>query len=163
MSYYTRGAFFGKSSSSIFYQLSSQLNKNSKDMLWMWIVGLASLQLHQKSKEFQNEEIHQCNDEVFKMHPIKHNERAIELAGDNADYKEKNFFELVQLQNQNNDIGTISIENELRMTLYRHWTLYDSICNSNHFVSKLRIGSEPGQKTFKRFLITAGISIEEAK
>jgi hypothetical protein len=43
-------------------------------MLWWWIVGLASLQIHQKSSELDNEEIMQCNDEVFKLHPNAHNQ-----------------------------------------------------------------------------------------
>ena len=49
------------------------------------------------------------------------------------------------------------------MTLLRHWTLYDSISNSNYLVTKLKIGREPGLKTFKKFLVTLGISIEQAQ
>jgi hypothetical protein len=44
-------------------------------MLWWWIVGLADLIVHSKSGEFEyNEEIEKCNDEVFNLHPIKHNQ-----------------------------------------------------------------------------------------
>jgi len=49
------------------------------------------------------------------------------------------------------------------MTLLRHWTLYDSISNSNYCVSRLKIGKEPGMKTFKRFLATIGCPLEQAK
>ena len=73
--YYRTGNFFGKSSSSIFYNLSQQLNRSNKDMLWWWILGLADIQLHQKSAELEHsEEIGRCNDEVFKLHPSKQNE-----------------------------------------------------------------------------------------
>lgn len=43
INYYMRGSYFGKSSSSVFYQLSAQLNRNDKNLLWWWIVGLAYL------------------------------------------------------------------------------------------------------------------------
>jgi len=55
------------------------------------------------------------------------------------------------------------IEQELKMNLLRHWTLYDSIQNSNYLVTKLKIGKEPGMKTFKRFLVRIGFSIDQAK
>ena len=47
--------------------------------------------------------------------------------------------------------------------LLRHWTLFDSICNSNYLVSKLKVGKEPGLKTLKKFLVTIGCSLEQAK
>lgn len=135
-------------------------------MLWWWIVGLASLQIHQKSSELDNEEIMQCNDEVFKLHPNAHNQQ--EIKGNDhikqaADYKDRNTYDLITLDTKHNEVGTITIEQELKLTLLRHWTLYDSICNSNYLVSCLKIGREPGNKTLKRFLITIGVSQEQAK
>lgn len=69
----------------------------------------------------------------------------------------------MSLETKNNEIGTITIEQELKLTLLRHWTLYDSICNSNYLVSRLKINREPGNKSLKRFLITIGISQEQAQ
>ena len=81
------------------------------------------------------------------------------------DYKNKDFFALIsgELTTETQDVGTITIQKELRMTLLRHWTLYDSISNSNYCVSRLKIGKEPGMKTFKRFLATIGVPLEQAK
>jgi len=46
------------------------MNKNNKDMLWWWILGLSDLTIHSKIGEIEyNDEIGKCNDEVFKMHP----------------------------------------------------------------------------------------------
>ena len=67
------------------------------------------------------------------------------------------------LDTQNKEVGDITIEKELKMILLRHWTLYDSISNSNYLVTKLKIGREPGMKSFKKFLVTLGCSIEQAK
>lgn len=109
----------------------------------------------------------QCNDEVLKLHPNSHNQQAVKHSSDPnkqaADYKDRNTYDLVNLDSKNNEIGTITIEQELKLTLLRHWTLYDSICNSNYLVSRLKIGREPGNKTLKRFLITIGVSQEQAQ
>ena len=166
---YYRGSFYGKSSASIFYQLSNQLNKSSKDMLWWWIVGLTDLLLHQGSDEIESaNEISECNDEVLRLHPIKQNQDGAEeaariLRDKEVKYTDKDLFTLVSLDTQTQDVGTIMIQQELRLVLLRHWTLYDSIQNSNYVVSKLKIGREPGMKTFKKFLVTIGCSIEQAQ
>jgi cell division control protein 45 len=47
--------------------------------------------------------------------------------------------------------------------LLRHWTLMDSISNSNYVVSKLELWKEPGQMELKRFLAVLGVPIEQAK
>ena len=45
-------------------------------MLWQWIVGLTDLMVHCKSGELEySEENAQCNDEVTKLHPSKHNQQ----------------------------------------------------------------------------------------
>ena len=78
-------------------------------------------------------------------------------------YKDRNLFDLVTLESNTKELGTIMIEQELKMMMLRHWTLYDSICNSNYLVTKLKIGKEPGLKTFKAFLIKIKFSLEQAK
>ena len=133
-------------------------------MLWWWIVGLADLMVHCKSGEFEhNEEIEKCNDEVFNLHPSKQNQQYAEAALDGQDYKERDLFSSVQQETQNQEIGTIMIEDELRLMLLRHWTLFDSVQNSNYLVSKLATNQEHGQQKFKKFLAMIGVPIDQAK
>ncbi len=111
--YYSNGNFYGKSSSSIFYNLAQQLNRSNKDMLWWWIVGLADIQLHQKSAELEHtEEIGKCNDEVFRLHPVKLNNQMQEANEQELDYKNKDFFSLISgdLVTETQDVGTITIQ-----------------------------------------------------
>lgn len=50
--------------------MSMQLNKNNKDLLWLWIIGLSNMIVHQKIGEMEyNEEVQMCNEEVYRMHP----------------------------------------------------------------------------------------------
>ena len=45
---YYRGTFYSKSTSSLMYELASQMNKASKEMLWWRIVGYTDQVLHEK-------------------------------------------------------------------------------------------------------------------
>lgn len=47
--------------------------------------------------------------------------------------------------------------------LLRHWTLFDSLCNSNYLVSKLQLWKEHGQKELRNILAKLGISLDQAK
>ena len=47
--------------------------------------------------------------------------------------------------------------------LLRHWTLLDSINNSNYLVSQLQLWTEQGQRELMRLLASVGVPIEQAK
>ena len=47
--------------------------------------------------------------------------------------------------------------------LLRHWSLFNSIQNSNYMVSKLNLAKEPGQQDLLRFLSRTGCPLEDAK
>ena len=67
---YYRGTFYGKPTSSVMYELSIQLNKDSKEMLWWRIVGIADLIVHEKIDiEERNFELLSCNNEVSRLVP----------------------------------------------------------------------------------------------
>jgi cell division control protein 45 len=55
------------------------------------------------------------------------------------------------------------MDQELKLMLLRHWTLYDSLCNSNYLVSRLTLWKEQGQKDLKRILAHLGVSLDQAK
>lgn len=71
---YYRGTFYSRSTASSFYELSKQLNRNNKDLLWFWIIGLSNQIVHQKIGESEyEEEVQVCNEEVLRMHPTEVN------------------------------------------------------------------------------------------
>ena len=55
-------------------------------------------------------------------------------------------FKQVSIQSRNKEIGTITMEQDLKLMLLRHWSLFDSMSNSNYIVAKMNIWKEPGQK-----------------
>jgi len=72
-------------------------------------------------------------------------------------------FKSVVLQNKNREVGSIMGESDLSLMLLRHWTLYDSLSNTNYVVSQLKLWTEPGQTKLMRFLAYIGIPLEQAK
>jgi len=160
---YYRGAFYGKGSAAILYELSKQLNKVSREILWWRIIGLTDQVLHQKiDMEDEDGENMSCMKEVQLLVPDR-------LPGQNYVVDEshdedgtKNLFAL-NLMTQNREIGHIRAEPELKLMLLRHWTLFESIQNSNYMVAKMGLAKEPGQKELSKFLISIGVPIEQAK
>lgn len=71
---YYSGTFYSKSTAMNFYELSKQLNRNNKDLLWFWIIGMSNLIVHHRIGEMEyNEEVRMCNEEVLRMHPSASN------------------------------------------------------------------------------------------
>ena len=64
---------------------------------------------------------------------------------------------------KNQPVGTIMNDTDLKLMLLRHWSLFESLNNSNYIVTKLTTWKEPGQKELRRLLATIGVPIEEAK
>ena len=50
----------------------------------------------------------------------------------------------------------ISYEDELLLTLYRHWTIFESICHSIGTACKFRVWTLKGQKRLHEFLAEMG-------
>ena len=56
------------------YQLCSNLNKDSRDMLWYRIIGMTDLIIHCKSGTYDyDDDIAHCNDEVTRLNPNIYN------------------------------------------------------------------------------------------
>lgn len=109
---YYRGTFYGKCSASVIYNLCTQLNKENKDMLWWWIVGMTDLIIHNKMGVFdQDEDIGKCNDEVQRLNPhIYNNLDAQPTTEEEQREAAQDLFNLVNLQTQNKEIGTIMMD-----------------------------------------------------
>lgn len=44
------------------------MNRGSRDLLWLWIIGISDYIVHSKMADLEiNEEIAECNDEVSKI------------------------------------------------------------------------------------------------
>lgn len=126
--------------------------------------------VHQRSGAHSIEhERDECFNEVQRLNPSFYNKQddgeEHELIDNpqGATDGEKDLFKLVTLNTRNREIGSIVYEQELKLMLLRHWTLFDSLCNSNYLVSKLQLWKEHGQKELRNILAKLGISLDQAK
>lgn len=108
-----------------------------------------------------------ANHAVTRLFPTTSNQEAEqlneqEMQQNGADYKDKDLYKLVTRKTENQDMGHISIENELRLMLLRHWSLKDSINNSNYVVSTLSLNKQEGKERYNELLAKLGIPLHEA-
>ena len=148
------GVFFGLSTAGLMYDLACKMNRSSNDMLWLWIVGLTDQLLHKKIDRAEYEErMNYCiNDVVSNPQNIYRNPVSVV---DN---------ENLEIESEQNVLHSIRIEHkDLRIMLYRHWSLYESLYYSNYIAAKLGIWKEPGKRKLNEILAQIGIPLQECK
>lgn len=85
------------------------------------------------------------------------------VQGVEVDYKDKDLFKLVTRTTENLEVGTITVEQDLKLMLLRHWSLQESIHNSNYVIAQLSLARDPGQQRYTELLARIGIPLVEAK
>ncbi|XP_064612801.1 cell division control protein 45 homolog [Liolophura sinensis] len=139
---YMQFSTFGTSAALTMFELAWKMSKDTTDLLWLAIIGLTDQYIHYKV----------CRDKymddvlTLQSHVSRHSHR-----GDDAD-------NVISV-----DCLRIVFEEELRLTLYRHWTLYDSICHSMNFSCKFKVWSLRGQKRLQEFLAEMGMPLNQCK
>jgi|JI9StandDraft_1071089.scaffolds.fasta_scaffold169791_1 hypothetical protein len=58
----------------------------------------------------------------------------------------------MELKSQHRPVGTIFTELRPNLMLLDHWTLYDSLCNSNFVIAKFKLWTEEGRRELLNFL-----------
>uniref|UniRef100_A0AAA9THV1 Cell division cycle 45 n=1 Tax=Bos taurus TaxID=9913 RepID=A0AAA9THV1_BOVIN len=61
------------------------------------------------------------------------------------------------------DCARISFEYDLRLALYQHWSLHDSLCNTCYTAARLQLWSLHGQKRLQEFLADVGLPLKQVK
>ncbi len=77
--------------------------------------------------------------------------------------EKKDPYEDIELKSENRETKSIMIENDYKLFLYRHWTLYDSIRYSNYTLKNLHTYTEEGQRDIQKILAFIGIPLDETK
>jgi CDC45-like protein len=71
---YYSGSFFWKCSAWTMYQLQQALNRESNDSLWLWILGMTDLIVHNRSGSYSFEgDMLECSNEVQRLNPHIYN------------------------------------------------------------------------------------------
>lgn len=139
---YEQYEYHGTSASMMFFELAWVLTKDTKDMLWWAIIGLTDQWVHDQITHMK----YVTDIATMQRHVSRHNHR-------NED--EENALSI--------DCMRISFEYDLRLTLYQHWSLYESICNSCYTSCNFKLWTLNGQKKLQEFLADMGLPLKQVR
>ncbi|XP_034548671.1 cell division control protein 45 homolog [Notolabrus celidotus] len=139
---YEQYEYHGTSASMMFFELAWVLTKDTKDMLWWAVIGLTDQWVHEKITHMK----YITDIATMQRHVSRHNHR-------NED--EENSLSI--------DCMRISFEYDLRLTLYQHWSLYESICNSCYTSCNFKLWTLNGQKKLQEFLADMGLPLKQVR
>uniref|UniRef100_A0A8C4ZH87 CDC45 cell division cycle 45 homolog (S. cerevisiae) n=1 Tax=Gadus morhua TaxID=8049 RepID=A0A8C4ZH87_GADMO len=139
---YEQYEYHGTSASLVIFELAWVLTKDNKDMLWWAVIGLTDQWVHDKITHMK----YVTDIATMQRHVSRHNHR-------NED--EDNSLSI--------DCMRISFEYDLRLTLYQHWSLFESICNSTYTSCNFKLWSLNGQKKLQEFLADMGLPLKQVR
>lgn len=139
---YEQYEYHGTSSAMVMFELAWMLSKDLNDMLWWAIVGLTDQWVQDKITQMK----YVTDVGVLQRHVSRHNHR-------NED--EENMLSV--------DCTRISFEYDLRLALYQHWSLHDSLCNTSYTAARFKLWSVHGQKRLQEFLADMGLPLKQVK
>uniref|UniRef100_A0A3Q3WK88 Uncharacterized protein n=1 Tax=Mola mola TaxID=94237 RepID=A0A3Q3WK88_MOLML len=139
---YEQYEYHGTSASMMFFELAWVVTKDTKDMLWWAVIGLTDQWVHDKITHVK----YVTNIATMQRHVSRHSHR-------NED--DENSLSI--------DCMRISFEYDLRLTLYQHWSLYESICNSCYTSCNFKLWTLNGQKKLQEFLADMGLPLKQVR
>ncbi|XP_063448909.1 cell division control protein 45 homolog [Mytilus trossulus] len=139
---YNQFSTYGTSASLIMFELAWKMSKDTNDLVWLAVVGVTDQYIHFKTPRDKY-----IDDAMaLESHVARHNHR-----GDDED----NIISINCLK--------IVFDEELQLTLYRHWSLFDSICHSVNLACKFKVWTLKGQKRLHEFLAEMGMPLSQCK
>uniref|UniRef100_A0A8C5KQ07 Cell division cycle 45 n=1 Tax=Jaculus jaculus TaxID=51337 RepID=A0A8C5KQ07_JACJA len=139
---YEQYEHYGTSSAMVMFDLAWIMSKDLNDMLWWAIVGLTDQWVHDKITQMK----YVTDVGILQRHVSRHNHR-------NED--EENTLSV--------DCTRISFEYDLRLVLYQHWSLHESLCNTSYTAARFKLWSVHGQKRLQEFLADMGLPLKQVK
>lgn len=139
---YEQYEYYGTSSAMVMFDLAWMMSKDLNDMLWWAIVGLTDQWVHDKITQMK----YVTDVGILQRHVSRHNHR---------NEAEENTLSV--------DCTRISFEYDLRLVLYQHWSLHESLYNTSYTAARFKLWSVHGQKRLQEFLADMGLPLKQVK
>ncbi|XP_036210019.1 cell division control protein 45 homolog [Myotis myotis] len=139
---YEQYEYHGTSSAMVMFDLAWMMSKDMNDMLWWAIVGLTDQWVQDRITQMK----YVTDVGILQRHVSRHNHR---------DEDEENALSV--------DCMRISFEYDLRLVLYQHWSLHDSLYNTCYTAARFKLWSVHGQKRLQEFLADMGLPLKQVK
>ncbi|XP_005903325.1 cell division control protein 45 homolog isoform X7 [Bos mutus] len=139
---YEQYEYHGTSAAMVMFDLAWLMSKDLSDMLWWAIVGLTDQWVQDKITQVK----YVTDVGVLQRHVSRHSHRREDEA-----------------HALSVDCARISFEYDLRLALYQHWSLHDSLCNTCYTAARFKLWSLHGQKRLQEFLADVGLPLKQVK
>ncbi|KAL4225254.1 DNA replication initiation factor cdc45 [Mactra antiquata] len=137
---YMQFSTYGTSSALLMFELTWKMSKDSNDLLWLAIIGVTDQYIHYKTpREKYIEDVMALQSHVSRLN-------------------HRDDDELISI-----NCLKIMYEDELQLSLYRHWSLFESVCHSINMAAKLKLWTLKGQKRLHEFLAEMGLPLTQCK
>lgn len=136
---YTQFSFYGRSSAITIFELAWKLSRDSLELLWWAIIGLTEQLVFEKIESASY---------VLESHKVQ--SHVARLTNKATDHSNQNAIRIV-------------FENDLHLTLYRHWSVYESLRHSKYAACKLKSWTLRGEKRLLELLVEMGLPLAQAK
>ena len=150
--YYGRGTWSGMSTAMMMYMLSVSLGRSDNDALWYAILGTTS--------QYLANSIHYGTYDGYASalasDVVAMNARDEPGSDTRGGLKDVNMHGA-------DDLGIRVVPEELRFTLYRHWSLEMSMYHTGYVAAKLGIWREKGMSRLRGLLAKMGLSLSECR
>ncbi|XP_054164552.1 cell division control protein 45 homolog [Oppia nitens] len=152
---YTEKTYCSYSTALLIFDLSWKLSKDNNDLLWLAILGVSDQMINVKISQQKYDEQYQYIKEAMTRLKNIRGEPTIALNRivTNAD----------QNVITNHNHLKITYEKDLKLSLYRHWSLYDSLRHTMYISNKFKIWRLRGHKRLLAFLAELGLPLSQCK
>ncbi|KAK4878289.1 hypothetical protein RN001_010795 [Aquatica leii] len=136
---YSQFTYYAKASALMMFDLAWKLNRDDKDLLWYTIIALTEQMIYEK---------------------IENTQYVLETGNLQA--------HATRLLNRTSDTDNttslkITFENDLKLVLYRHWSIEASLKYSTYTACKLRLWSLKGDKRLHELLADMGFPLVQSR
>ncbi|KAJ3119314.1 hypothetical protein HK098_005597 [Nowakowskiella sp. JEL0407] len=165
--YYTEGTYTGMAASILLYNMATQLNRATSDLLWYSIVSLSDQYLSNKMDRNDYDEKYEFFKQQVGKFSTKVSAGGIGNGGDGDD-NDSIFGDAIEGANplvvvKGADDFNIRCADEFRLILLRHWTLWDSMYHSEYVATKLGIWKEKGRQRLTNLFVKMGFPHKECQ
>lgn len=131
---YYEGFYYGSPSSLVLYTMAVDMGYHTQQLLWLACVGLAS---YLEMGYFSPDTFRAIAQEIDNQH-LATDENASHANGAPG--------------------GGLRFIDDLKLVMYRHWSLFQSMWHTPYVYSKLELHRDHGHGTMQKLLVFAGIS-----
>ncbi|KAJ3028872.1 hypothetical protein HK097_005886, partial [Rhizophlyctis rosea] len=178
--YYGEGTSYGMAIASVMYTMALQLGRASNDLLWLAIVGLTDHYLHERVSQVQYDSyVTAYREEVSRLNldTSPHLSSSTSASDDISSDLDSIFGDLEgDDSNSNNKKGPsgygnvrgaddfgIRCEEEMRVMLLRHWSLYESFYFSTYVATRVGVWTREGKGRLGSMMVKMGLPHREAQ